>query len=362
MEALPGIQQWPKPWAVGTPCCQLIASATQLGHSAHGLPLWGVCAGAPGPALWVRTGADGALPRGERAEAERTSRHTLSHTETRPTCTRACTHAHVHLHACACVHVCARVMTHALHQSLGHKSRTHSRRPGPGPRSHPHSGPGGSQAQPGSHALRCMGGQLESLGAARPGGQRHPRDIAPLPGHPLRGPCLDGSTASGQPPAPSLPLIARPPPSPERTPHLQQHPQAPPPRLPACHTPPVPTPAPPSVCLLGGHLAPPTCLWPAQPCHGDPRLQHGASDPQRQMEWTQRAGLGAPGTRSWKRGGWGGRGQLNGRAGTGMGVPESADRRGPTEAWSLGGPQGRPRREVGEGRSGFALDTRRVRG
>ena len=102
------------------------------------------------------------------------------------------------------------------------------------------------------------------------------------------------------------------------------------------HTP-VPTPAPPLVCFLGGHLAPPTCLWPAQPCRGDPRLQHGASDPQRQMwEWTKRAGPGAPGTRSWKRGGWGGRGQLSSRAGTGMGVPESADRRGPRRSGGWG--------------------------
>lgn len=222
----------------------------------------------------MRTGADGALPRGKWAEAERTS----CHTETHPTCLRACTH--VHLHACVCVHVCAHLMTHALHQSLGHKCRTHSQRPGPGSPLSSSLRPGGSQAQPGSHALRCMGGRLESLGAARPGGQCRPHDTAPPPGHPLQGPCLDGSTASGQPPAPSLPLITRPPPSPERTPHLQQHPQAPPPRLPACHTAPVPTPAPPSVCLLGGRLAPPTCLWPAQPCHGDPRLQHGASDPQ----------------------------------------------------------------------------------
>lgn len=111
--------------------------------------LCGVCV----QGLWAGSlGEDGsrrALPGGEQAEAERTSRHTLSHTET---CqhARMHAHAHVHLHTCACVHVCAHVMTHALHQSLGHKCRTHSRRPGPGsplssslrPRGEPGSAPG----------------------------------------------------------------------------------------------------------------------------------------------------------------------------------------------------------------------------
>lgn len=134
----------------------------------------------------------------------------------------------------------------------------------------------GSQAQPGSHALRCAGGRLKSLGAPRPGRQHHPQDTTPPPGPPLGGPCLDGSTASGQPPAPQ--------PSPHRTassvpredPHLQQHPQAPPPRLSACHKP-CPNPSAPFCLSPGGiiWLLPRVCGRPS-PAMGTPGSSVGS--------------------------------------------------------------------------------------
>lgn len=214
------------------------------------------------------------------------------------TCTCACIHAHVHLHACACVHVCAHVMTHALHQSLGHKCRTHS----PGPRSHPHSGPGGSQAQPREPCPEVCGrlagesGGSEARRAAPP-----PRHSAP-PGYPLRGPCLDGSTASGQPPAPSLPLIAWPPPSPERTPHSSSTPRLLP--LGSQHvTHPLSQPLRHLRSVSWGviWLLPCVCDRPS-PAMGTPGSSTGPVTLKRQMwEQTQRAGLGAPGTHSWKK-------------------------------------------------------------
>ena len=235
-----------------------------------------VCAGAPGPGLWVRTGADGAQLTPSQGANGRKWRGPLATNTHR----RSLTHRHIqHTRGCtytsACVHVCAHVMTHALHQSPGHGCSSHSRRPGPGSPLSSLLRPRGSQAQPGSHALRCVGDQLESLGAPRPGWDTAPPPRPP----PHRGPCLDGSTASGQPPAPQ--------PSPHSPHSLLCPPRGPPvssrtlrlPLLSSHHvTTPVPTPVPPSVCLLGGHLSPPTCLWQAQPCHGDPRLQRRVSD------------------------------------------------------------------------------------
>lgn len=226
-----------------------------------------------------RSPAD-ALPRGERGSGEDLSPQThtgaLSHTP-RPTCTCACTHAWVHRHVCACVHVCAHVMTPALHQSLGPGAGATAGGLGPGPHSHPCSGPG----EPGSAREPCpkvRGGPVEESGGTEA------RQAAPPPGHnapawaPTRRP-LPGwqhslRAAPCSPAFPSSHSLLRPPrgpPSPAAPPgssssalsmsQALSQPQCP---------------------LLsvswGDHLAPPTCLWPAQPCHGDPRLQRGVSE------------------------------------------------------------------------------------
>lgn len=194
-----------------------------------------VCAGAPGPGLWVRTGADGAQLTPSQGANGRKWRGPLATNTHR----RSLTHRHIqHTRGCtytsACVHVCAHVMTHALHQSPGHGCSSHSRRPGPGSPLSSLLRPRGSQAQPGSHALRCVGDQLESLGAPRPGWDTAPPPRPPPP-RPLTGWQHSLGAAPCSPAFPSFP--SSPPLSPERTPRLQQHPQAPAPQLSSCHNP-----------------------------------------------------------------------------------------------------------------------------
>lgn len=172
------------------------------------------------------------LPRGERAEVERPSRHkhtqALSHTQAHST------HAWVHLHVCVCTRVCTRNDTCPA--------------PEPGPRVQqpqqeawarvPTLIPSQAQGEPGSAWEPCpevRGGPVgESGGTEARLGHSAPAQ-APPPPRPLPGWQHSLGAAPCSPAFPSFPSF--PPLSPERTPRLQQHPQAPAPQLSSCHNP-----------------------------------------------------------------------------------------------------------------------------
>ena len=169
------------------------------------------------------------LPRGERAEVERPSRHkhtqALSHTQAHST------HAWVHLHVCVCTRVCTRNDTCPA--------------PEPGPRVQqpqqeawarvPTLIPSQAQGEPGSAWEPCpevRGGPVgESGGTEARLGHSAPAQ-APPPPRPLPGWQHSLGAAPCSPAFPSFPPL-----SPERTPRLQQHPQAPAPQLSSCHNP-----------------------------------------------------------------------------------------------------------------------------
>ena len=110
-----------------------------------------VCAGAPRPGLWVRTGADGAqLTPSQGANGRKWRGPLATNTHRRSLTHRHVQHACVHLHVCACVHVCAHIMHMPCTRAWATGAAATAGGLGPGPHSHPFSGPGGARLSPGA--------------------------------------------------------------------------------------------------------------------------------------------------------------------------------------------------------------------